>query len=196
MSMASFTLTEGIRRTALAMRSCSWDSGCCQRLANAWGSASKSMRRRTISARRSGSRMWSISMASPKRSMNCGRRSPSSGFIVPIRIKRAGWLKDTPSRSMKLRPIAAESSRTSTTWSLSRLTSSMYRMPRWADASKPGSKRRLPSRIAASMSSAPTTASSVALTGSSTRRAWRRAARGERPAQKWHAGNGAPGGQE
>ena len=27
----------------------------------------------------------------PKRSSNCGRRSPSSGFIVPISRKRAGW---------------------------------------------------------------------------------------------------------
>jgi len=54
-----------------------------------------------------------------------GRSSPSSGFIVPTRMKRAGWAKEMPSRSTVFTPMAAESSRTSTTWSSSRLTSSM-----------------------------------------------------------------------
>ena len=72
----------------------------------------------------------------------------------------------------------------------------MYRMPRCAAASRPGSNLRRPSRMAASMSSVPTTASSVALTGNSTRRAWRRTAWGAlRLAQKSQPSKGASGGQ-
>jgi len=53
-----------------------------------------------------------------------GRRSPSSGFIVPMRVKLAGWEMLMPSRSTVLTPFAAESRITSTRWSSSRLTSS------------------------------------------------------------------------
>ena len=44
------------------------------------------------------SRPWT-STASAKRSRSCGRRSPSSGFIVPTRINWAGCESETPSRS-------------------------------------------------------------------------------------------------
>ena len=55
------------------------------------GSASKASRRRTTSARERGSVIGSTSTARPNRSSNCGRRSPSSGFIVPTRTNRDGW---------------------------------------------------------------------------------------------------------
>ena len=48
-----------------------------------------------------------------------------------------------PSRSTMFTPIAAESSSKSTTWSSSRLTSSIYNKPRLAAASTPGSKMTL-----------------------------------------------------
>src|SRR5438874_4915846 len=130
----------------------------------------KAASRSAISTRWSGSRMPSTSTHSPKRSSSCGRSSPSSGFIVPTRMKCDGWLNDTPSRSMVLTPIAAASRRTSTRWSSRRFTSSTYRMLRFASASTPGSKRRVPVRRAASMSIVPTTRSSEALIGSSTTR--------------------------
>ena len=97
-----------------------------------------------------------------------GRRSPSSGFIVPTRMKRAGWEKGMPSRSTTFTPIAAESSNRSTTWSSRRFTSSTYSNPRLAAANTPGSKWRSPFLMASSMSRVPTTRSSVALTGRST----------------------------
>ena len=60
----------------------------------------------------------------PKRSSSWGRSSPSSGFIDPMSTKRAGWVCDRPSRSMRLVPETATSSRTSTRWSARRLISS------------------------------------------------------------------------
>ena len=39
-----------------------------------------------------------------KRSRSWGRRSPSSGFMVPTRMKRAGWAKEMPSRSTMFMP--------------------------------------------------------------------------------------------
>ena len=89
--------------------------------------------------------------------------------MVPTRMKRAGWLKLMPSRSTILTPMAALSSSRSTMWSSSKLISSTYRMPRLALASTPVSKCRSPSWMAFSMSSVPTTRSSVALTGRSTK---------------------------
>ena len=118
-----------------------------------------------IRTRSRASRMPWISTERAKRSSNCGRRSPSSGFIVPTRMKRAGWEKEMPSRSTMFIPMAAESSSTSTTWSSSRLTSSIYSKPRLAAASTPGSKWRSPFWMAFSISSVPTTRSSVAETG-------------------------------
>jgi hypothetical protein len=115
-----------------------------------------------------------ISTHRANRSSNCGRRSPSSGFIVPIRINRAGWLKEMPSRSTTLMPIAAASNSRSTTWSSSRFTSSTYKTPRLAVAKTPGSKCFSPFWIARSISRVPTTRSSVALTGRSTKRVRRR----------------------
>ena len=64
--------------------------------------------------------------------------------------------------------MAAASNRMSTRWSLSRFTSSIYRMPRWVAAISPGSKIRLPVLMASSMSREPTSLSSVAPTGRST----------------------------
>lgn len=49
---------------------------------------------------------------------------PSSGFMVPTRVMRAGCAIETPSRSTVLRPIAAASRSTSTRWSCRRFTSS------------------------------------------------------------------------
>mmetsp|Transcript_19820 Transcript_19820/g.51518 ORF Transcript_19820/g.51518 Transcript_19820/m.51518 type:complete len:313 (+) Transcript_19820:3598-4536(+) len=103
----------------------------------------------------------------PNRSSSCGRSSPSSGLPLPTRMKRAGWLMLIPSRSTVFQPEAAESSSTSTKWSSSRLTSSTYRMPRLAFASRPGSKAFTPSVKAFSMSMVPHTRSSVAPRGKS-----------------------------
>ena len=74
--------------------------------------------------RTSTSREACTSTVSPNRSSSCGRSSPSSGFMVPTSTNRASWECETPSRSMCTRPIAAASSRMSTRWSCSRLTSS------------------------------------------------------------------------
>jgi len=99
-------------------------SAAAQSWANPAGSASAASRRLTTSTRVPGSRLAVTSTVSPNRSRSCGRSSPSSGFIEPIRTNRAGWLTDTESRSTWLRPIADASSSTSTRWSASRLTSS------------------------------------------------------------------------
>ena len=133
----------------------------------AW-SASNASRARMTSARTSTSRDARTSTVSPNRSSSCGRSSPSSGFMVPIRTKRASWLCDTPSRSMCTRPIAAASSSTSTRWSCSRLTSSTYSTPPCARASRPGENACSPSRSTRCRSSDPTTRSSVAPIGNST----------------------------
>ena len=167
-SSGSGTLVAGSRARAAAMRARSVASAGAQVAVKPAGAASKATRRRTISARRAGSRSVSTATLSPKRSSNCGRNSPSSGFIVPIRMKAAGWLTETPSRSTVLTPSAAASSSASTRWSASRLTSSIARMPRWAAASSPGSKRRSPLTIARSRSSVPSSRSSVAPIGSVT----------------------------
>ena len=65
--------------------------------------------------------------------------------MVPTSTNRAACSTETPSRSTVERPIAAASSSRSTRWSCSRLTSSTYRIPRWARASRPGSYSALPS---------------------------------------------------
>ena len=152
--------------------------------AKASGSASKAIRRRTTSTRSAGSRGAATSTVSPNRSSSCGRSSPSSGFMVPTSTNRAACSTETPSRSTVDRPIAAASSSRSTRWSCSRLTSSTYRIPRWARASRPGSYSALPSDSARSRCSEPSTRSSVAPTGSSTSRTGRvsvGASAGERP---------------
>src|SRR6266851_4953727 len=118
-------------------------SAAANSLTNSWSPRLKSASRSAISTRSSGSRMPSTSTHSPKRSSSCGRSSPSSGFMVPTRMKREGCENDTPSLSTEFTPIAAASSSTSTMWSSRRLTSSTYRMLRLASARTPGSKRRL-----------------------------------------------------
>ena len=104
----------------------------------------------------------------PKRSSNCGRNSPSSGLPLPTRTKRAGWRMLRPSRSTRFSPEAATSIKRSTKWSSSKFTSSMYKKPRWAWASKPGENSLMPCDKAFSKSSAPTMRSSVAPRGKST----------------------------
>src|SRR6267378_2134607 len=105
---------------------------------------------------------------SPKRSTNCGRSSPSSGFIVPTKTNRAASPAETPSRSTVTQPPAAASNRRSTMWSGSRLTSSTYKTPPSARASRPDRNSELPSCNTREISSDPTTRSSVAPRGSST----------------------------
>mmetsp|Transcript_40113 Transcript_40113/g.119467 ORF Transcript_40113/g.119467 Transcript_40113/m.119467 type:complete len:222 (-) Transcript_40113:249-914(-) len=119
--------------------------------------------------RRAGSFTVRMKACMPNLSSSCGRSSPSSGLPLPTRMKRAGWLMEMPSRSTVFQPDAAESSSTSTRWSSRRLTSSTYRMPRLARASRPGSSARTPSASARSMSMVPHTRSSVAPSGRSTR---------------------------
>ena len=81
---------------------------------NPSGSSSNDSRRCTISIRTSGSvSPWTVTH-SPNRSSNCGRSWPSSGFIVPTKLKRDGWITLMPSRSTVFTPIAAESSKMST----------------------------------------------------------------------------------
>ena len=87
--------------------------------------------------------------------------SPSSGFMVPTRMKRAGWVKEMPSRSTTLTPMAAASRSTSTRWSSRRFTSSTYKIPRLAAASSPGSKCFSPLLMARSRSMVPSSRSSV-----------------------------------
>mmetsp|Transcript_28946 Transcript_28946/g.73420 ORF Transcript_28946/g.73420 Transcript_28946/m.73420 type:complete len:243 (-) Transcript_28946:322-1050(-) len=104
-----------------------------------------------------------------KRSRRCGRRGPSSGFHVATISGRQGCLMERPSRSTELTPLstAVRSKLTRSSWS--RLTSSMYRMPRWAFASRPGSKTGRPCSIEAWTSKEPTRRSSVQPRGSSTK---------------------------
>ena len=92
--------------------------------------------------------------------------------------------------------MAAASSSRSTKWSCSRLTSSTYRIPRCASASRPGSNAFTPSASARSMSSAPTSRSSEAPTGSSTIRAGRAPAPPDSCGPSGQAGSGAAGSQE
>src|ERR1051326_7028549 len=88
--------------------------------------------------------------------------------IEQWRTKFAGCSTETPSRSTLLMPVTATSSSRSTRWSSSRLTSSIYKKPRLARASKPGSKAFRPAKSARSISMVPQTRSSVAPKGSST----------------------------
>ena len=62
------------------------------RAQKAAGFSSKARRLRTTSLRASASCSPCTSTIRPKRSSSWGRRSPSSGFMVPTRMKRAGWL--------------------------------------------------------------------------------------------------------
>src|SRR6056297_1982663 len=103
----------------------------------------------------------------PNRSRSCGRSSPSSGLPEPTSTKRASWRIDSPSRSTALRPDCATSSNRSTMWSSSKLTSSIYRYPRLARASRPGSKAFSPRVRARSISKAPVTRSSLTPRGRS-----------------------------
>ena len=82
---------------------------------------------------------------------------------------------EIPSLSTTLIPLAATSSSISTRWSSSRFTSSTYRIPRFAAASRPGSKVRLPVCSAFSMCRLPTNLSSVAFSGNSTNGVGRKA---------------------
>ena len=140
----------------------------CQPAAKASGSRSKARRRSTTAMRASRLLSPVTSTHNPKRSRSWGRSSPSSGFMVPTRIKRAGWANEIPSRSTTLTPMAAASNSTSTRWSSNRFTSSTYKIPRLAAASKPGSKCFSPLLRAASRSMVPRRRSSVVPRGKST----------------------------
>mmetsp|Transcript_20844 Transcript_20844/g.58074 ORF Transcript_20844/g.58074 Transcript_20844/m.58074 type:complete len:250 (-) Transcript_20844:550-1299(-) len=107
--------------------------------ARASGFASYAIRSSTSCVRMSLSMRVPTCTDRPNRSSSCGRSSPSCGLPEPIMIKRAGCTMEMPSRSTVLTPLAALSSTTSTRPSSSRFTSSTYRMPRFARASKPGS---------------------------------------------------------
>ncbi|MCF0088373.1 hypothetical protein B0E37_03444 [Streptomyces sp. MH192] len=195
-SAPSPSRTEGSNSRAATIRRRTAASSSAQRAAKAAGSSSYASRRRTTSTRRSGSREAATSTVSPKRSRSCGRSSPSSGFIVPTSRKRAACRTETPSRSTYEAPIAAASRSRSTRWSWRRLTSSTYRMPRWAPASSPGSKAFTPSARARSMSSAPTSRSSEAPTGSSTMRAARDSKGPGSCGPSGHPGSGRAGSHE
>ena len=166
--MASLTLlrTSSSRARKMRSRSAALAGSHCSR--KPWGSRSKASRRLTTSTRRSRSCGVRTSTDRPKRSSNWGRNSPSSGLPLPTNTKRAGWRTLRPSRSTRFSPDAATSMSKSTKWSSSRLTSSMYKKPRWAWASRPGANDLMPWDRAFSKSSAPTTRSSVAPRGRST----------------------------
>ena len=75
------------------------------------------------------------------RSVIWGRKSPSSGFIVPNSVNREGYSMTCWPRLTRTTPCAAASSSTSTMTSLSRLISSMYRIARLAAAANLGGTR-------------------------------------------------------
>ena len=74
-------------------------------------SRSNASRRLTTSIRSGTSEGVRTSTASPNRSSNCGRNSPSSGLPLPMRTKRAGWRMLRPSRSTTFTPLADTSSK-------------------------------------------------------------------------------------
>ena len=98
-STASSTTTEDSRAWAATIDAAICVSSSANRAVNAAGSASNAIRRRTTSARVAGSRGATASTVRPNRSSNCGRSSPSSGFMVPTSKNRAACWTDTPSRS-------------------------------------------------------------------------------------------------
>mmetsp|Transcript_16805 Transcript_16805/g.36677 ORF Transcript_16805/g.36677 Transcript_16805/m.36677 type:complete len:260 (+) Transcript_16805:1389-2168(+) len=166
----SGTIVRGNRSRESRIRSDNRRSDSFQRSRKRPGSPSKAMRSRTTEARTATSRGATTSHINPNRSRSCGRRSPSSGFMVPISTNRAGWDSVSPSRCTVLTPEAAASSRTSTRWAGSRLTSSMYKIPRLAAAKRPGAKTGLPPPFrVAEKSIEPRTRSSVAPMGRSTK---------------------------
>mmetsp|Transcript_16065 Transcript_16065/g.22166 ORF Transcript_16065/g.22166 Transcript_16065/m.22166 type:complete len:335 (+) Transcript_16065:328-1332(+) len=135
---------------------------------NARGLLSYAMRDSTSWHRSSRSMIVRTCTLSPNRSSSCGRSSPSSSDPEPTIIKRAGCEIEIPSRSTVFHPEAAESSTTSTKLSSRRFTSSTYKIPRLALASRPGSYAFTPSVSARSMSIVPQILSSVAPSGNST----------------------------
>lgn len=143
---------------------------CACRAIKAAGSASNAIRVRTMDWRVAGSAMLPSRTHSPNRSSNCGRSGPSSGFIVPTSVMRAGCWWEIPSRSTRLIPLAHTSSSTSTNASSSRFTSSTYSTPPCACASSPGRHCTRLSRKAACKSSVPTNCSSVVPSGKFTKR--------------------------
>ena len=82
----------------------------------------------------------------------------------------AGCSRVSPSRWTTLTPEAEASNKTSTKWAGRRFTSSMYKMPRLADARRPGKKTGFPPFFrVAEKSMDPKTRSSVAPMGRSTK---------------------------
>ena len=68
---------------------------------NFCGSSSKSIRTRTISRRSLTLKSSRTKIPCMKRSVSCGRKSPSSGFIEPINMYRALTVLERPSLSMR-----------------------------------------------------------------------------------------------
>mmetsp|Transcript_80300 Transcript_80300/g.245443 ORF Transcript_80300/g.245443 Transcript_80300/m.245443 type:complete len:282 (-) Transcript_80300:407-1252(-) len=92
--------------------------------------------------------VWtSVLSATASRSIRCGRRGPSSGFHVATISGLHGCLTERPSRSTWFTPLSTAVSSKLTRSSWSKFTSSMYKTPRCALASKPGSKIGLPCSI-------------------------------------------------
>ena len=167
-SMSSLTSRRPSALRALRMflrSSWLWPSHWARKPTGSRSNASRRLMTRTRKARSCGVR---TSTDRPKRSSSCGRSSPSSGLPLPTSTKRAGWRTLRPSRSTRFSPDAATSISKSTRWSSSKLTSSMYKNPRLACASRPGANSFTPCVKAFSRSSAPTTRSSVAPSGRST----------------------------
>ena len=94
-SKASSTTIEASRERAATIDVAICASSSANRAANPAGSASNAIRRRTTSARVAGSRGATASTVRPNRSSNCGRSSPSSGFMVPTSKNRAAcWTEN------------------------------------------------------------------------------------------------------
>ena len=98
-SAASGRSTPGRRSRAAATCRASAAVSSPKRVMKPAGSASKASLRRTTSARSAGSWLAVTCTVSPNRSSNCGRSSPSSGFMVPTSRNREGCRTETPSRS-------------------------------------------------------------------------------------------------
>ena len=118
--------------------------------------------------------------------------------MVPTSTNRAACSTETPSRSTVSGPSRRRRAAGRRGGRGSRLTSSTYRSPRWARASRPGSYSATPSRSARSRCSEPITRSSVAPTGSSTSRTGRvdDAASARRTGRRGRSGRGRPGRME
>lgn len=98
-STASDTDTSGRRDLAPEIRDLSASVSSLTDSVYPSGSESKASLRRTTSMRMAVSLSPCTSTDRPNLSRSCGRRSPSSGFMVPTSTNLEGCEKDTPSLS-------------------------------------------------------------------------------------------------